>query len=154
MTNFVSQHTHIYNEKGFCTICGQYQPAVYNKSTDVYTINNAGQLFWFSSLVNGDHSYADFDKQNAGANAELAANIDLENKEWAPVNNYKGNFNGKGHSILNLNISKASDYTGLFGSVMRAVFPILRFTATLQSKIPQVISAVLSATLIWVLSKM
>ncbi|WP_294657656.1 phosphatidylinositol-specific phospholipase C domain-containing protein [uncultured Ruminococcus sp.] len=117
MTNFVSQHTHTYNEKGFCTICGQYQPAVYNKSTDVYTINNAGQLFWFSSLVNGDHSYADFDKQNAGANAELAANIDLENKEWAPVNNYKGNFNGKGHSILNLNISKASDYTGLFGSV-------------------------------------
>lgn len=59
MTNFVSQHTHTYNEKGFCTICGQYQPAVYNKSTDVYTINNAGQLFWFSSLVNGDHSYAD-----------------------------------------------------------------------------------------------
>ncbi len=30
----------------------------------MYTINNAGQLFWFSSLVNGDHSYADFDKQN------------------------------------------------------------------------------------------
>lgn len=117
MTNFVSQHTHTYNEKGFCTICGQYQPAVYNQSTDVYTINNAGQLFWFSSLVNGDHSYADFDKQNAGANAELAANIDLENKEWTPVNNYKGNFNGKGHSVLNLKISKVSDYMGLFGSV-------------------------------------
>ena len=44
----------IYYDNGFCTKCGEYQPADYNESTGSYEIGNGGQMFWFAALVNGD----------------------------------------------------------------------------------------------------
>ena len=35
-------------DNGFCTECGQYEPA--EKNGSVYEISNAGQLFWFAAL--------------------------------------------------------------------------------------------------------
>lgn len=63
---------HNYYENGFCKSCGAYQPAYLN-SDGVYEIGNAGQLYWFASLVNGDRTHADFDSQNGSANAVLVS---------------------------------------------------------------------------------
>ncbi|MGN0470821.1 MAG: phosphatidylinositol-specific phospholipase C domain-containing protein, partial [Acutalibacteraceae bacterium] len=116
MTNFITEHSHKYNDNGFCTICGQYQPATLN-SNNVYEIGNAGQFFWFASLVNNDRTFADFDKQNAGANAVLVKDINLENREWSPVRDYTGVFDGQNHTISGLKITKTPHDTGLFRSV-------------------------------------
>lgn len=105
---------HKFNDNGFCTICGQYQPATLN-SDGVYEITNAGNLFWFTSLVNGDSTHADFDAQNTGANAVLVKDINLENREWSPIMNFVGTFDGDNHTISNLNITNTSTYSGLFG---------------------------------------
>ena len=59
---------HSFNENGFCGGCGGYQPAEFNES-GVYEISNAGQLFWFAALVNGDNTHAEFEAQNTAAKA-------------------------------------------------------------------------------------
>ncbi|MGN0462945.1 MAG: hypothetical protein ACI4HZ_10955 [Ruminococcus sp.] len=104
---------HKFNDNGFCTICGQYQPATLNSG--VYQITNGGNLFWFASLVNNDSTHADFDKQNTSANAVLVKDINLESREWSPIMNFSGTFNGNNHTISNLKITKTSKYSGLFG---------------------------------------
>lgn len=114
---------HKYNN-GFCTKCGEYQHAVIN-SDGYYEIGNAGQLFWFSSLVNGDNKNADFEEQNNGANAVLTADIDLEEREWTPIgiyghSEYSGKFDGQNHNICGLSITEdlsGKIMTGLFGKV-------------------------------------
>ena len=76
---------HVY-EKGFCTICSAYEPAVLTTgkydidangeitdSDEAYEIGNAGQLYWFAGLVNG--TLTDGTAQNLGANAVLTKNI-------------------------------------------------------------------------------
>lgn len=116
---------HNYSD-GFCTKCGFYEPAVYNSKTGNYEIGNAGQLFWFAALVNGDSTYADFDKQNKSANAVLTADIDLNGREWTPIGNYsngnsleyKGRFNGQNHTISGVKITKKGDHLGIFGKIV------------------------------------
>lgn len=114
MTNFITEHTHTYSDKGFCTVCDSYQPATLN-SNGVYEIGNAGQLFWFASLVNGYRLKADFDNQNTSANAVLVNNINLENRVWLPIMNFGGTFDGNDYTISNLSIIHTSEYSGLFG---------------------------------------
>lgn len=116
---------HKYNN-GFCTKCGEYQHATLNNN-GVYEISNAGQLFWFASLVNGDNTHADFEEQNVSANAVLTVDIDLEGREWTPIgyytdsnrlNVYSGKFDGQNHTICGLVITDAHDIeTGLFGKI-------------------------------------
>ena len=68
-------HTHSYTN-GFCTEngCGAYQPA--ELKDGVYQIANAGQLYWFAGLVNGDASVCVGDvTKNTAANAVLTENI-------------------------------------------------------------------------------
>ena len=104
---------HNFDNNGFCTDCGIYQPATLNGG--VYEISNAGQLFWFASLVNGDSTHAEFDAQNTGANAVLVKDINLESREWSPIMNFVGTFDGDNHTISNLKITNTSTYSGLFG---------------------------------------
>lgn len=111
---------HEYTENGFCTKCGMYQPAEYNSESKSYTIKNAGQLFWFASLVNDDTLLAEFDKKDEGANCTIKNDIDLEGREWKPINNYRGAFDGRNHTISNLKITKTSSRAGLFGSIAKA----------------------------------
>lgn len=111
------KHTHTFDDNGFCSICGGYEPAAYNAESNTYEIGNAGQLFWFASLVNGNNTLAEFDSQNQSANAVLTNDIDLESKEWKPIKDYKGNFDGSNHKISNLKIISGSGKIGLFGSI-------------------------------------
>ena len=112
-----NKSNHNFNENGFCTNCGKYELANYNSKTGNYEISNAGQLFWFASLVNGDRTHADFSAQDSNANAVLTKDIDLESKEWKPINSYSGKFDGKGYKINNLKITESGSEKGLFGSI-------------------------------------
>lgn len=124
---------HNYDENGFCKSCGAYQPAYLN-SDGVYEIGNAGQLYWFSSLVNGDRTHADFESQNGAANAILVKDIVVNDgdisklasaqsnslRKWSPIgtsdNSYTGQFDGRGHTISGIYFSDSTaDNVGLFG---------------------------------------
>lgn len=107
--------SHNYTDNGFCSKCGAYQKAEFKNN--MYEISNGGQLFWFASMVNGDNALAEFDKQDSDAKCIITADIDLEGREWKPINNFKGTFDGQNHTVSALKITKTSSKAGLFGSV-------------------------------------
>ncbi len=81
------------------------------------TISTAEELIAFEKAVNGGDNYA-------GKTVVLMADIDLNNVAWTPIGQtgateFKGVFNGNGHTISNLNINNidesANCATGLFG---------------------------------------
>ena len=116
-----------YYENGFAKD-GSYQPATlttgqYDINGDgtkdeVYEIGNAGQLYWFAALVNGELEGV---SQNTSANAVLTADITVNNDvlysdgtlnenysnfiTWTPIGyfeSYTGTFDGQGHTISGL----------------------------------------------------
>lgn len=116
--NNYSNHLHTYDEKGFCSGCGNYQPACFNAKDSVYEIYNAGQLMWFACLVNGDRTHAEFTEKNTSANAYIKNDIDLEGREWTPIKNYSGEFGGDKdcQTISGFKITKDSEKLGFFES--------------------------------------
>lgn len=97
--------SHVY-ENGFCTLCDKYQPATQN-GAGIYEIANAGQLFWFAALVNGDNTHAEFDSPDRTVSAVLTADINIpEGMTWTPIGGdstpYEGTFDGAGHTIDNM----------------------------------------------------
>ncbi len=142
INNTVESHNYT-QHNGFCTICGEYQPASTMTSgtfNGYYNITNGGQLFWFAAMVNNDPTHAEFNKQNTSANAVLSQNINLENRDWTPIgevlnlntsdmnnedvtdaNVYKGTFTSQGnYKIYNLKITGAHLRTGLFAAAINA----------------------------------
>ncbi|MCD8045067.1 MAG: InlB B-repeat-containing protein [Clostridiales bacterium] len=143
-------YAHWYDANGFCEQCGQYQPASYNETAQCYEIGNAGQLFWFAALVNGDDSNAEFTDEDLARgtyDAVLTADIDLNPgytfdtdgsytvgsgtlHEWTPIGVYtyssdwavyEDNFDGQGHSISGIYINTDDGYyQGLFGCLDEA----------------------------------
>jgi hypothetical protein len=73
---------------------------------DPYIIETGGQLL----LV----------KNYSDKYFKLAANIDLNNKNWLPFE-FKGNLDGKGYTISNLYIDRTDDYQGLFSKCSGSV---------------------------------
>lgn len=118
-SNSPISHVHQYDADGVCTVCDGYQLAELNG--DVYEISNAGQLFWFAGLVNGDHTHAEFDRQNVAASAVLLNNITIPaDMAWTPIGNastiYTGTFDGASYTISNLKVDKSStNYQGFVG---------------------------------------
>ena len=149
-----------FDSNGFknCPKCNAtvYQPATettdkYDIDDDgtkeaVYEISNAGQLYWFAGLVNGDKEVCTGDvTQDLSAKAVLTADItvntgvlnadgtlqaDTENlRSWTPVgsntgteenaaNGYSGTFDGQNHTISGLYFDDANaDAVGLFGYI-------------------------------------
>ena len=82
----------------------------------MHRIKNASDLIAFSKVVNSGTSYN-------GTTVFLDADIDFSgdlSDELEPIgtytNNFKGTFNGQGHTISNLAMkSSSSRYVGLFG---------------------------------------
>ncbi len=77
---------------------------------DPYKIATADDLLEFAKLVNDDGETT--------ANAILTADIDLSDKSWIPIgsiNQYRGTFDGDGHTISGLYIDSNDYYQGLFG---------------------------------------
>lgn len=101
-------------DNGFCTICGEYQPATDGDGDGYLEIGNAGQLYWFAAQVNGG---------STSLNAELVANITVNSnvltasgdlngnpedfRAWTPIGDtdatmYRGTFQGNGYVISGL----------------------------------------------------
>lgn len=72
-------------------------------AADPYQITTGGQL-----LLIKDY----YDK-----NFVLAANIDLDNKNWLPIPDFTGTLDGAGYTIRNLQVSRTDDGQGLFAKI-------------------------------------
>lgn len=106
---------HVFDADGICIICGHGQEPTVDDG--IYQIANAGNLMWFRDFVN--------EKDNT-ASAQLIADIDLSNVcgaekgNFAPFQNFCGNFNGQDFKISgfyfdNAKASPKLQYMGLFG---------------------------------------
>lgn len=111
------ENLHPYDDNGFCTVCGNYEPAVRN-AEGIYEIGNAGQLFWYAALVDDLTDHAEFKAADASASAVLINDIDLEDREWQTIGlatPYSGTFDGQGYTIEGMSITEPGTNTGLFG---------------------------------------
>ncbi|MCR4921982.1 MAG: discoidin domain-containing protein [Bacteroidaceae bacterium] len=113
--------------EGFCTVCGAFDPSLI--VNNVYQLSTPAQLTYFAKVVN------DGDKK---AQAELTADIDLNNATWTPIGcgptynktsnadgvdnpGFAGIFDGQGHTISNFTINEESEAVGVFGVVTGTV---------------------------------
>ncbi len=85
-----------------------------------YVVKTPAQLFYLAMTVSVGESYI-------GQYIVLDANIDLGGKPWIPIGGgvstaFKGTFDGKGHTISNLNVegSGSNPRLGLFGTTVSA----------------------------------
>ena len=79
-----------------------------------YTITTAAQLNWISQQSASGESFK-------GKTILLAANIDLNGKNWTPIGAktaFSGSFDGQGHTVSGLVISGSNSFEGLFGNVI------------------------------------
>ncbi len=94
-------------------------------SAGVYEIHNAQELRAIAYMVNK------LGNSFSGKTVQLCADIDLENEEWTPIGGnaaengssthvFSGIFDGKGHKIHNLNVSRGNYYVGFFGDLSGA----------------------------------
>ena len=79
-----------------------------------YTVTSAEGLKNIAKLVN--------EQWNLGINITLTADIDLSGIDWTPIgidynHQYKGTFNGGGHTITGLTVTTSDQYAGLFGYI-------------------------------------
>lgn len=103
-------------QNGLCVKCDRgYEPAKLN-SNGYYEIANAGNLFWFARQVN------ELGKREV--KGILTADIDLEERPWTPIGttgetnyNFRGVFDGQGHTITGLNVTGKKSGVGFFGEV-------------------------------------
>lgn len=105
----------------FALVCSSAYAAIaadttwYNSSYDTFTISTKEQLFGLAQLVNSGNKFF-------GKTIELGDNIDLANEAWTPIGAktssgqrfFEGTFDGKNHTIKNLNVNGEVEL-GLFG---------------------------------------
>ena len=77
---------------------------------DPYQINTAAELAYFAKSVNDGKWYD-------GEYIILKNNINLNNQEWTPIgnhsNSFRGNFDGRNHTVTGMQISGELDRVGL-----------------------------------------
>lgn len=83
----------------------------------VYQIGTKEELFWFAAKVNQAKSVTGGWSDEAFLNAELTADINLEDEPWTPIGKvfYGGHFNGNGFTVSGLNITADSDEDSCIG---------------------------------------
>ena len=83
-----------------------------------YTVTSAEGLKNIAKLVN--------EEWKLGINITLTGDIDLTGIDWTPIgtsfgNSYAGTFDGGGHTITGLTVTRSNRYTGLFGFIKGTV---------------------------------
>lgn len=103
------------------------QPAGSGTVADPYQIRTADELYWFAQY-GGSSAHAKLMNDITINENVLDVDGDLNGtglREWTPINNYTGTFDGGGHSISGLyinienGISDTYVYVGLFGYIGR-----------------------------------
>ena len=105
-------HNHLVSAT--CPICQTVNPQEPAEDNGVYQIGTSSELLWFAEHV----------KVNGIQKAVLTADIDMTGVKWTPIGTkekaFKGEFDGQGHVITNLNVNDPSlEYAGLFGYVSK-----------------------------------
>lgn len=66
---------------------------------------------------------------------KLNSNINLNDKQWLPIKNFAGHFDGDGNSITNLRITNYdSDYVGLFGNMTAGSISNLNVSGNIKTE--------------------
>ena len=124
----VPSDQHQWTPDGFCSVCDQEQPAVWNEDAEQYEISNAGQLYWFAGFVRREKTRVKYNPSPLSANAMLLENIILNKnvldesgqlngdgsnfRPWSLIGlysiSYTGVFDGAGHTITGLYINAPS----------------------------------------------
>lgn len=113
-------------KNGICTVCGvkdawdgESKAAWANGSgtkADPYLIENEAMLAYLAAKVNNGETYAN-------QYFKMTKDLDLDSHAWTPISNtttatsFAGSFDGGGHTIKNLYISKSATMPALFGTV-------------------------------------
>ena len=103
------------------------KPSVSEEDDNIYEITYASELAWLAAAVNGTlpatKSTVSADSF-AGKTFRLTQDVDLGGNEWTPIGkvysnskHFEGTFDGNGHTIKNMCITKGSEGAGLFKSV-------------------------------------
>lgn len=98
-----------------CPICQTVNPQEPAQDNGVYQIGTPSELLWLADHVNGVSGIQ---------KAVLTNDIDMTGVKWTPIGTkdsaFKGEFDGQGHVITNLNVNDPSlEYAGLFGYVSK-----------------------------------
>ena len=102
----------------------------------VYQITSGSELAWLAKQVNDSRT-----NSKSSYNAVLCNDIDLGNENWTPIGvksgyysiyPYKGQFDGQGHSVINLKTDNSSQYQGLFGYVDSGTIKNLTVNGTVK----------------------
>ena len=99
---------------GFCSVCNKWQENFLTADEEgFYSLADGYQLNWFAYLVNNGQG---------ASNAKLTADIDMQGLDFTPIGqdgmDFKGNFNGQGHRILNLKTNADKFNQALFGQAV------------------------------------
>ena len=141
-----SEVQHSWGENNVCTQCGKTKDVLDlvegfqepSQVGGVYQISTAGELYWFTALVNGNGLLTDGTCPNNSANAVLTSDITINTNvldessnlaepskthlDWIPIGNsyrpYTGTFDGKGYTVSGMYFNDTSkEKVGLFGRV-------------------------------------
>ena len=102
----------------------------------VYQITSGSELAWLAQEVNDSRT-----NSKSSYNAVLCNDIDLGSENWTPIGTksgyystypYKGQFDGQGHSVINLKTNNSSQYQGLFGYVDGGTIKNLTVSGTVK----------------------
>ena len=90
---------------------GTSDRSFYDFSKNTLMLESAAQLKGFADMANAGFDFSPY-------TVKLGVNVDLNGKDWAPVENFGGTFDGQNHTIKNGKI--VSDYhsgSGFFGTL-------------------------------------
>lgn len=96
------------------------------RASTIY-INNADDLIDFAEKINNRTYPSD-------TNATLMTNINMSGKNFTPIKNYTGTFDGTVHTIQNLTIKSAENYVGLFGTIENATIKNVGVTGNISGQ--------------------
>lgn len=120
---------HKYDADGICSVCHESRYAVLDPETNCYQIANAGQLLWFTKLVNGTLEGVDRD---SSANAVLLNDIDMTGMDGYVATEYSGTFDGNGHT-LKIRLDSTEQYAAPFRYVKDATIRNLTVEGTVTT---------------------
>ena len=91
---------------------------------EAFIISNASELIDFQEKVNAKN------ETYVTGYFELANDIQLKN-EWVPINGFKGQFNGKGHTISGIKINSSKNKKGFFSYIDGAKIGEIKFNGNI-----------------------
>ena len=92
-------------------------------ATDPWLITSAADFACFAG---------DIDYRAPSTHTRLMTDINIQASAWTPINNFRGTFDGNGHTIsgtLNITVTDTEHNVGLFGEVYSATIRDLNVTA-------------------------